>query len=466
MGAKILGIPNMVDPRWLTATATSEASASMAGSNLMTPEPSEFWRSASNSPYATIVHLYRPAFGAAGTFGPLDGVALVGTNTSPGALWRVVHHDGNTLSVLGTQERAPVSIEDSFNLSGAVTDIDEPLSGGLDSAVIGPAVPLSGPWQARVRLADPSTSPVGVQSFCGHFRLSGELVAAEVAPRVAAELWQGGVLIRSLGEKRVTKDGLYLYWHFDAAELTDPSGADVDVKLTATIAQVGMSQFRWTTLDALAWLFDDGLATAAPEYDSGWLTVDPAPVGETGLDDPAGGTRRNLLHLLSEPIDEGTMLWVLIRDDHSVAAAPGAAVLDLRTAAPGYVEVGAVVVGKAFAPTYSPSFGPTLSARDLSDKGFTEGGQTFGVARPVLRVVELPLQALTQAEAMLLYDRLALRRGLLGPVLVALDPANEAEREETTVYCTLDEMPSLDAINAYNGSESMRSAVFRFIEKL
>lgn len=488
MGAKILGIPNMMDPRWLTAIATSEASASMADDNMLTPEPSEFWRSASENPYDTMIRVQRAADESGVGYGNglirwWDALALVRANLSPSADVRIMCKtaDGSGQYMdarYAAIELPPTAIEAFTNLTGVVGNIDEPISGALDGNRLTPTAPTSA-WSLRLSFGTPADPPVAGarrQAFVVAVTLTNPIPAPQEAPRLTARLFESGIETRFLGTKHVTRYGVsYLTFPWDASLLAVADGSGVELVLngsSTTSISFGTAAIQ---VEAVGWLVDDGQTISDNVLvDSGWITMpDGVDVDVSRNFDRFTPRYRDFAAFdLAVGALEFQELWVLVRDDgapldltdlNSDLPDPNDAVL---FSAPGYVEIGHIIVGQSLSLTYSPTFGPMLSAMDLSDKAYTEGGQTFGVARPALRVVELPLAAMLQAEAMMLYKRLVRHRGVLGPVLVALDPSNEVEGEETTVYCTLDEMPDVAAINAYDGNRSMRSATFRFVEKL
>jgi hypothetical protein len=112
-------------------------------------------------------------------------------------------------------------------------------------------------------------------------------------------------------------------------------------------------------------------------------------------------------------------------------------------------------------------WGPMLGARDLSDKATTDGGQSYGVRRPVVRTLAVPLSWLTQDEAHALFDRLVLRRGMLAPVLISWDPEDSTEKVLTTFWATLTSAPTMEAISTFfSTGKSARRLAFQFEEYL
>lgn len=450
----ILGAPNVVAtvPGGLYTLGYGEISAGSAASglpvsNLQTEGPSDLWRTATR-PWPLDCWVGWGATSAAWPEPYIDAVGVVNHNLSRAGLARI------TRGASAPEEIVPDAIAASTNLTGAVTAIDEgKVPGGdwLTPTVSGTA------WSLRVTFPTPAAPPVGTQFFTAYLKRHLASPDSNKVVQVTASLYEGGVLVRALGTKYVRDStGQWLVWSWSASELGTANGSAVEMKLDSA----GVTD---ADLDSIVWACEE---TAPTQYDSGWFQAAP-DIGATAwgglkvLDAPPA---QSFVALDDAATSTGQIRAWLV-DDWAPTDADGTK--EIIPNPTNYVQAGVLVAGVAFRPSINVDWGPMLGARDLSDKATTDGGQSYGVRRPVVRTLAVPLSWLTQDEAHALFDRLVLRRGMLAPVLISWDPEDSTEKVLTTFWATLTSAPTMEAISTFfSTGKSARRLAFQFEEYL
>lgn len=454
----ILGAPNVVAtvPGAAYALGYGEISAGSAASgmpatNAQTEEPSEVWRTAS-TPWPFDCWLGWGPTTAKWPEPKIDAVGVVNHNLTTAALVRVIR--GSWTEYL----RVPDSIAASTNMTGAVTAIDEGKAPGGDYVTVTDSTLTA---SLRVTFEDPSAAPrTGSKQFFAVF-LKRQALSPDTnkTPHVHAYLCEGGTQRQDLGAKYVrSTSGQWLVWAWDQSSLVTTDGSAVELRLDVDASHVGLS------IDTIVWVCERA-ADLSGAMDSGWLT----PVSDLGATAWGGlpvydqAPHQSFVYLHGSTTTAGS-IFVFLVDDGAPTTAD--ATLELIPEPPTYVQVGCLVAGVAFRPAVNVDWGPMLGSKDLSDKATTDGGQSYGVRRPVLRTLNVPLSWLTQDEAHALFDRLVLRRGTLAPVLLAWDPDSATEAQLPTFWATLDGAPTMEAIAAFGSDgKSRRRLGFSFVEK-
>lgn len=418
---------NILALRDANVIAASEASASMADDNLLTEEPSQFWRSTKNSNVKTF-QLY-------GVGSYLDskaaGIGFFGHNLYRGDQCRIVLIDGAINP--SNNVLLPDAIVASTNRTGAVTVIDEGESPGGDFMT-----PTAGSnWDVHVSFQTPSnTLKTGedLQAFWAFIKLETLVPSSLNAATVKCELYEGSVLIEDLGTKILNSTDVIGYcWKWDASLLASAAGASLECKLTFT--STGSATYA-PKLDSLCLVYDrtNDLWNTSQVYTSPWHTFEPfegdgiTRYAET----PGNGSSWFLPFGASYTFKR---CYVLFRCDRAPIA------LDVTNETPpdqpGYLQIGSVTMGETWSPSCDRDFGPLVSTKDYSSKSRTYGGQRFGSRRFVQRILSLPLNWLTPAEAHTLFDRILWRQGILKPILISILPGDATEETHTTFLASL-----------------------------
>lgn len=419
----------------------SGTAAGMPVSNLQNDEPSELWRIENLDPSATRLNWTTGSYGSdvQSSF-EVGAVALINHNLSRDAKIRFVI--GGILNTPETLQ--PTSLEASTNFTGTYTDVDtNPFSWTMGSGEMTTTTPGSAS-QARFGFIPSAGNPdPGADN-----QLLFALVAGSGTGSgpVDLELYEAGSLVATLVDDQTVTAGedslLIGYWN--AASLSDPSGADVELRVSNHTpgASFGL------TIKAVAWGYQPTYST--PPYDSGWIDAVDDPIdafwGATAPSTAGAAPVQNFVHVLPTPTETVTAR-LHIRDMEHPS---------------GYLQAGVLAAGPVFQPTLNRAYGPLVGIEDLSPKKRTHGGQTFGVGRPRLRRVHFPHAALSAAEAHSLFERLYWRRGILRPVLVSLFPGDATEGKNTTIWCTPDSFEDMQAPDP----SGYRTLAITFTEKL
>lgn len=461
MGKAALVRTNLAELGIAKIATDSAASANLPAINLLTPEPSELWRSSSAAPWKCGgLFNWQTA-----SWPVVDSLALVGHNLRAGS-GQFRFASFSTTTGLTFQHLPPTSISGTTNVTGSYTDVDEDPTGTPDANWISPTAAGS-TWIALFGFGAPTydlAAGAGKQAFVAWVKRSGTPTEDFLSPFLTAQLYKSGVLVADLGGKYVTSDtGQWLIWTWDAlADFADVTGADVEVRLVATN---GASTFdvHLGVLDWYAETVGDGSSTLLD--DSGWLNaVTELGVSEFGSMRPIEvEPSATALYLLSAEIS-ARRIYFYLRDDGAPA---GLSLAERQIELPdGYVQAGVLVAGTAWRPTYNFSFGDVMGPHvDLSAKTFADGGQTWGQKLARLRTLQLPLATLTQSEAAALLD-LIWRKGRLSPMLVSLIPDSATEAKHSTLWATIEEASAVAARAAFLAGQSVRGMSIKFVEYL
>lgn len=131
--------------------------------------------------------------------------------------------------------------------------------------------------------------------------------------------------------------------------------------------------------------------------------------------------------------------------------------------ADGFLEAGVGWLSKGLELTINRELGELVTFDDRSVRHETLGGNLGGAQLARRRIVTLPLENCTQAEAMALVDRLAWEGSILTPAVVSLRPESETERRHTTIYGVL--MDPQTTLRAVSNAETFdRGVSLRFLE--
>lgn len=466
---KILGLPDVTTAGVMSVGGGAGASASLALSNILTEEPSEFWRSQGYEP----ANAYFFAASKASIPYLSSGVAIAGANLWPstGQVRTVLANAQLTFSALW-EDLVPTAIEASSNMAaGVVGSVDEGFT--PDGVTLGPSTTASD-WSVRLSFGTPAVQPrndgsTNVEEFRIFAMPNTAPDGPYNAPTVAVSLLEGGVLKRLLGRKALTNTaGQWLYFTWDVSELSTQTGADVEILL-----QFAAAGPNYGKLDSVVWRSEPDLAfvNLTVESDSGWVPVD-APAAHPGITGvtstffspiPQPNTAVLNDHSAIGDADSTRYVYVFLREDHS----PDLMVYNrttLRTVAPGFIEVGKLISGPIFSPEVNFDPGDFLGFEDLSSQQVTAGGQEFGSRRNIRRTGNVPLSWLTSAEIAFLIDRLILGRGVLSPVLLSMLPGDDDLGAVSTFYATLRNPETL--IGYRNTDTYKNSAILKFEEKL
>jgi hypothetical protein len=258
--------------------------------------------------------------------------------------------------------------------------------------------------------------------------------------------------------------GQTLIFRWDAALLTDPTAAGVEVRVSASGAFPGIGLAVGVELGALAW--DTDSATAW-NYDSGWLASPFVSVtanwGGTAADVTEPAPVKNLHYV---PLTPWTVTgWVVMFSDDQVDTSYSYSATKVvhpsRVKVPaGYAQAGVAVCAGVFMPSeVNFARGPLVAARDPSPSSYTLGGQEVGSRRRPRRALPVTLPQLTEQEGRDLFERVDWRKGKKLPLLVAKYPDGSPL---TTLWATMEDMPGL-AVPPALGKHSWSAL---FVEKL
>lgn len=484
--------PNHLGTRRADWSASSTYSSSFAVSNLKLPKPSARWRSLNLNPSNTTVEGVHTIPSFAGSYA--DSVGLVAHNLrQDSGRWRARLFASSSSAAGGSFEWiAPSGSSGASGVTGNHTDVDDDLGTDADDGnEIGPSG--VGSWQITFQFPTPAELPVissasdrrqafVVKAYYAN-GTGANLDPSEVAaPTIQAYLLESGLVKRDLGMKRVTRgtDYQYLIWTWDASELSTASGANVELKLEGNLgANLGFG-FTYAKVRAVSWRSEPASFTvqdAASKLiaDTGWLTavddlVAGGPFGEfypiRALRAETGFRRFADVGYTSDPpgVQQRTILVSLLLEDDQTPTKETTADVGRAPIKPvGYVEFGVPWLSKGLEVTVNREFGELVTFDDRSIRHETYGGNLGGAQLARRRIVSVPLENLTQAEAIALVDRLAWEGSILTPAMVSVRPEDELERRHTTIYGVLmDPMTALRAVN--NNQTYNRGVTLRFLE--
>lgn len=444
--------------------------ASMPPSLLLTEEPSDRSRLLTHDPYDSYWYPYFEGPDSTSAARNVSGLSLVNVNLSRFGYYRFVagltlgefnlldHHASKVLRL------APTAIISSANITGGVTNVDEsPRS--PDANWIEPTL-VDFQWNVAFSFPTPATAPAPgayKQAFVVWVKRTGGDDEKQ-RPVLEASLSEAGVPRQIIDTKVVTvAGGQILIYRWDAAQLSDPTGAGVELGLSAS-ANVN----TYVSLGAAAWDCET-TASVGWDIDSGWIAspFDAASArwGGSPSDDGVEPVKNLDFRFAAADITGWTVFFSDDQAQGGYIYASGLIVPSRRVREPqGYVQAGVAVAAPVFQPaSVNFAHGPMLGARDASTSALTLGGQDTGARRRPRRSMPVNLPQLTAAEGHDLFERIDWRRGKKLPLLVVRFPAAAAAtRRQTVLWATLEDMPGL-SLPAALGKTSWSGV---FVEKL
>lgn len=471
--------PNHLGTRFASWVAKSEYSASFPAANLGTHAPSKVWRSSSHNPWKTAFYGYHnvETLGFVGSM--LDTVAIVGHNLrARSGRWRTrIFGVGSDPTTLPSWIK-PNGMPASTNVTGNHLDVDDDPTGTLDGNWLGPTATTSA-WSATLDFESPSTDlAVGSATdrrcaFVVFVRLLNSLSedtdpATSTVATLNVELLEGGVSLRDLGTKPVNSiAGQYLIFPWDASELSSAAATNLQIRLNGS-GGIGGS-CRVDMVAGWAELVDWDSTDVV--YDSGWMTAvdDPQSTSAFGSFYPTRPPRRETTHhrapAASVLAQKTKYVQFLLMDDHLPTAEEltSGSTAGTWAAQDGYLSCGVGWASQALELAVNRELGDLVTIDDRSIRRETYGGNLGGAQLPRRRIVSLPLENCTQAEAISIVDRLAWEGSILQPALVSVRPEDSLERRHTTIYGVLmDPQTTLRAV--HNATTWNRGVTLRFLE--
>ena len=427
--SKMLIIPeNLMAFVGSTASAGSEASDSMAAANLLTEEPSEFWRSTSNLQGKSWFKVGNTNLGLL----IADSFALISHNLVRGDQYRIA---SSGMADTVTQEQGYTFYNPNGTVAALCSDIADTVNSHLlvdNGETIQPATWLTGTsdsWSVGLDFATPgATLKLGAdrQAICVYAKTA---VVTEGKVSISVRIYEGTTpLTTTITRPLSSLTGQWLCFPFDATVLSDPSGTGIRAKveaqnILAPSADVSIGSVK----------LDTEFTTNTYGYDSGWLTVSPF-VGSGLLFLPQVFVNSNILHTLDSAV-EAVYFYVYFRASNSPTDFNRR--YEILPTPDAFVQVGSFIVGESWSPIHDIQNGPFIGSHDASSKGRTYGGQLFGSRRYVQRILHMPLPILTPAEAHTLFDRVIWRHGILKKFFVALMPGDATEGTHTGFLASL-----------------------------
>lgn len=423
MGNAVIIPENLMALSQAVAIAGSEASSSMAATNLLSEAPSKFWRSTSSAPSHTYFYGYVKNF----TF-PVSALALVGHNLSRGDQYRIfINNSSSPISpIAGYTQYLPTSTVAGVttNTASGFADVDNgETTPGATFAT--PTTPAS-VWSLCVGFNTPSTAPeigTDLQAFWVYVKCQSDLPA--VGPSVTVSLYESGVLKQTIGTKILrSTTGQWMCFPWNASLLATASGANVECRVSCT----PVSGAQYVSVGSIVWACDDASRTA----DSGWLTYTPfVGTGDVTYKPEVEGRGNVLLHQFSTTYNP-RFVHVMLRQSSAPSDIDRS--LEIPPTVPGYVQIGVLVVGELWQPAINMSYGKLAGVVDSSPRRRTYGGGMFGSRRPTRRAVSLALGHATTVEAHTVLDRVLWRHGLMKPFVVSTTPDDATQSKATTLF--------------------------------
>lgn len=462
MSNLILIPENLLATTYGQAVASSEASASMADDNLLTEEPSEFWRSTDNQPLNTILRLSLNGM----TTVSASALAFCGHNLHRGDQYRVILRDAS--SVLGGEILYPTGTASVTNsAANPHTYLDSDLADWITPTAAG------SDWGFQVTFATPSSAPqngTDRQSVWAYVKAAAAVSYGTIAPTVQCIAYLpdglGGFNTVDCGTKTIkSATGQWIFWSFDFVTCAVASGAGVKIELLFSDRDLSLAGGTASNghVAALYWNADtvSDLTTISGGELNGWYTYEPfSGSGITYKPEVKGASESILIQFGS--VLQFRLALIQIRSDHSPVDIDSTA--EVLPTPPGYVQIGCVVLGESWSPSSDRDFGQLVSTKDYSTKSRTYGGQRFGSRRFVQRILSLPLHWLTPAEAHTLFDRILWRHGILKPIFVSILPGDATEEKHTGFLATLKNPEN--AMLATTTRVKSRSMTLEFEEEL
>lgn len=434
-----LGLSNQAKLNICSVTGGSQASSSLAVSNVTDRQLQKVWRSASDpsakplTSWNTARYL-QAAWTSAGSYSfSADCIALLNDNyTPPGATdsvyaytYRVRALLVNVLSANYTLAQAvhvpPSTIKTRTNLSGAISTVQDspwtPDTNWMTATSHTTNTELRCDFlPAPVSNGLTLKTGVGVQKFAILVRRSG---SGGTDPTCTVELYENGSLKASLssGTAITSTTGQVITASWNASSLTSTSTTQTEVRITGTAGTT-----RTVEIGAIEWQADsDGYL-----YDSGAISI-------TGGELASG--RSNLIHYPSSPPSmvaaSTTVAYLLVDFDATTGWSST------------YNEVGYLFVGPLWRPATNIEFDYKLGWEDVSRFNMSSGGQEWANVKPRRRVLEMDFQNLTESEAYAYLFDFDRDNGVSGELLVAVDTGNSGRAGDWTF---LARQASLDPI--------------------
>lgn len=464
----ILGLPDLMNSPNASIEAFDEVLPSMPAANLATERPDEFWSSDGLSGTSMYIVCGLNTYGHIPF--PANAVALVSHNLwQESAQYRVVALSEKFSALAPYSYIAPDGDSDRVNVTGTYADVD---GGGPGVTKISPTS-LSDYWAINLDFGTPSANPRVNSGTGGHYQSfilfvkSSSNTLPHLAPVLTLTVYAGGIGGQALTSvtKRITEaDGQYVYVDFSTSEGSNGSNISLYVEGIEGLAGAYIEGLYYAT-----WACETTGVSADPTllYDSGWQRL-PQQVGHpTAVANTFHSRLRpsTLLHQFGQTVNNIDWIWILIREDHCPVYTNDYEVASVPTRPPGYIQAGKLVVGETWSPTAPPSNEPQfVGILNTSPQDLTRGGQEFGAESSRLRTATVTLSDLTKTEGMFILERLVRERGVLGPVVISLNPDGGYDEEPTTFYATLED--SEISLSAKPGGDFTRSITLRFKEKL
>lgn len=455
-----LGIPN-ISAQGYSSFATDASTTPPTGleaSYLGTDEPSD----KAQLPNLDPLHS-QWSFNTGGLQVEIGGIAVVNHNLVPGDQIRFVASQYLAQPTLyPLYSLAPTSIQASSNITGTVTNVDEPIS-SPDGLVISPSPsPAS---TMSMRFGWPSFSPSFPRTdvtacFTVRVKLStlvGGSGSTFSYPTIACELWENGVQKAVLGMKAISYQAISAFngyevfnFPFGFSQLVNADGRNLECKITLTPGHFPTSDqsgggYFYVSMESITCYYDSASelvyntiisppGSASPVYDSGWLTYYESLL----LDDssPSVKVPQKNLHYFPLPVWAAvTSMAIMFRADRKISnpasfTQAGTAYIPYGARIGGTspnITVGCIPIGKCLTlvegiPKKSLSLFRVATTQSAG--GSTIGGQSFGSDEFRRRVCDSVDIIASEQETELIQHNIAWTRGLSGAFYVAVDPDN------------------------------------------
>lgn len=422
--------PNILGTQSASATANSQASSSLAASNVITSRLWQKWRSSSVNPDETII------FGRINgdPLFKLDGIALAGLSMSPGngEVMAVLMEDGLTIPAFTAYQ--PTSIVASNAITGTVTNVDEGIGAASDGQYIKPTA-YSGSY-VTLAMGDPGANPrTGARRQAFVLRVKATVDTdgsnAYKRPSVTVKLYEnvGGVSTfrRTLGTKAVFGTSAHLlFFSWDASDLATANGSDVQVRIEFNgLATEAVD--AW--LDAVEWQCEsDHITGVSIVAETGWSTILPDPVSGLAADYPAqdGDLRRRWSYKFDQSYD-AARVYIFLREDYVPAESATSVNRFLLRSPRSYVEMGKLAAGLWWEPAINRAQGHFLTITDPSAVVDGEDGDRWGTRSGAFDDLRISLERLTETEMAWLRQRIFHESGTLGQFYLELEPDSTFE---------------------------------------
>lgn len=462
---KILGVPNYTAQDYVVADASlAFQPAEMEVSYLKTDEPSDRGR-------ITILDPYHSQVGFTTSLVPLtiQGIAAVNHNIELGGQIRFTGWGGSVVGgrLLPTIS-PPQTVVSSANMTGVVGNVDESID-APDGLSMAPTT-VTDPWSVTLRFFTlTGTVDPAADRMCLVVRVRRVFTGAGADDPVSLPKCTASLAAPSfaLGYRAVTKSttgGQIFIFPFKRADFTSLS----DLQATLAFTPGGsLSGGQYAVLETAA-VYYEKIDLNTPTFDSGWISVPgdarAAPVLPI----------KNLHYFPPTPWTNVISYGVMFRSDQAVhnpllgitSLLPAGVVADPVT----FVQAGVAPAGGVIEPSRGIRKGstPIASVEALGFGGATAGGQSYAADSYRLRRTE-PMDVLvTRDEEILLREQLAYRRGVAGPVYIALEPDVDLSYQTfTSMWGTLVRMgPSVPAGRYRADGQMLFLTSLEFAEKL